>query len=182
MARSTTEVLVGPGTLWSAPLGEAFVDVDVAPAGNWVDIGYSSEGWAFGADFTFEDVPVAEEVDPIFVLKTAQELRISGSVAQPSLENIQIAMGGGTVVNDPGPPDIDTYTPPAADAFVPLALFLRVDGTDGFVRDFHIQSAINTGAFEMQHAKAPDLTLIALEFRLLKPAAGDIFLVVEANS
>jgi hypothetical protein len=173
---------VGTGTLFTAPLGEAFVDVDATPAGNWVEIGYSSEGWAFGADFTFEDVPVAEEVDPIFVLKTAQELRVTGAVAQPSLENLQIAMGGGTVVNDPGPPDVDTYTPPAADAFTPLALHLRVDGTDGFVRDFLIQSAINTGAFEMQHAKAPDLTLIALEFRLLKPAAGDIFTVVEANA
>ena len=67
MARDPLEVLVGTGTLYAAPLGEAFpTDPTTAVAGNWEDVGYSDEGWSFVADRTFEDVEVAEEADDLF--------------------------------------------------------------------------------------------------------------------
>jgi hypothetical protein len=182
MAQARNEVLVGFGTLYSAPVGEAYPDVDTTPAGNWDDIGYSEDGWAFAADFTYEDVEVAEEVDPIDVLKTAQQLRLVGQIAQPSLENFQIAFGGGTVANVVGPPNKDTYDPPAADAFTKSALLLRVDGTGGFVRDYRLYEAVNTGSWELPHRPAPDKALLAVEFRLILPTTGDIFNIHEANS
>ena len=183
MTRARNEVLVGTGALYAAPVGEAFPDVDVPPAGNWLDIGYSDGGWAFAGDFTFEDVNVAEEVDPIDVLKTAQQLRLVGAAAQPSLENFAIAFNGGTVANDAGPPDKDTYIPDSdTTAFTQTALLLEVAGTGGFNRQYRIQAAINTAAFSVQHGPAPDKALLALEFRLVLPDTGAIFEVHEANS
>ena len=44
-------------------------------------------------DRTFEDILVAEEVDPIKTIKTAQEARLMGELSQASLKNLSIAMG-----------------------------------------------------------------------------------------
>jgi hypothetical protein len=182
MTRARNEVLVGTGALYTAPEGEAFPDLNAVVSGNWLDVGYSDGGWALAADFTFEDVNVAEEVDPIDVLKTAQQLRLVGAVAQPSLENFAIAFNGGVVANDAGPPDHDTYIPDSdTTAFTPTALLLVVAGTAGFERQYRIQKAMNTAAFSVQHGPAPDKALLALEFRLVLPDTGAIFEVHEAN-
>lgn len=184
MARDPLEVLVGTGTLYAAPLGEAFpTDPTTAVAGNWEDVGYSDEGWSFVADRTFEDVEVAEEVDPLRVLKTAQELRFRGTFAQASLENFQIALGGGTITSSDPSAGFRRYTPPASSEQDEFALLFRTNAPPGDgtkLRDFRIQRCISTGAVEMAHAKAPAKTVIAADFRLILPAAGDIFDIIEA--
>lgn len=189
MARTKTEVLVGAGTLYTAPVGEAFpADPQTAVAGQWEDIGYSEDGWAFAADFTVEDVVVAEEVDPLFVFKTGQNLRFLGTIAQASLANFAVAMGGGTITPTVGPPALDTYAPPAADVYNAKALLFRtkapgfVSGTNEIYRDIQIQEAVNVGAFEMRHSKAPAIASIGIEFRILVPATGDTFNVVDTTS
>ena len=58
----------------------------------WTDIGYSEGGFSLEYDKTFEDVMVAEEIDPIKTIKTAQEVRVTGELAQASLSNLKLAM------------------------------------------------------------------------------------------
>ncbi|RKZ86131.1 MAG: hypothetical protein DRQ39_06145 [Gammaproteobacteria bacterium] len=183
MARDALEVLVGTGTLYMAPLGEAFpTDPSVTPAGNWEDIGYSEEGWKFVVDRTFEDVVVAEEVDALRVLKTAQEIRVQGAAAQASLENLQIAFGGGTIQTDTPAVGQSTYTPPASSAFTEYSLLLRVlappgDGTK--LRDIRVPRVTPTGTVEAAHAKAPTITVLAIDFRAIIPASGAIYDVID---
>ena len=186
MARVATDVLVGTGTLFTAPLGTAFpVDPTVTPAAAWEDIGYSEDGWIFAVDKTFEDVLVAEEVDALRVLKTAQEIRVRGVTAQATLENLQIAMGGGTIAAGVPAAGFRTYSPPASATFTELAVLLRAlapPGDGSRLRDIQCQRTVATGAIEMPHAKAPAKTVIAVDFRLIIPSAGDIFNVVEDTS
>lgn len=188
MTRTRDEVIVGPGTLYVAPEGEAFpVNPTVAPAGNWVEVGYSENGWAFARDITTEDVLVAEEIDPLFTFKTAQNLRIVGSFAQASLANLELAFGGGSIAVGSPAAGFNTYTPPPTNEFDRYAVLLRVaapedpSGTPR-LRDFQCPSCIQQGSFEMQHDKAPAKALIAVEFRLLVPGAGDIFDIVDATA
>src|SRR5882672_7475617 len=99
MARTTTEVLIGPGTLYLADVATAFpADPSAAPAGAWADIGYSEDGWAFSVNRTIDPSAVAEELDDIDVLQSARNIHVMGSAAQASIENFKTAMGGGTIV------------------------------------------------------------------------------------
>lgn len=183
MARDPLEVLVGVGTLYIAPQGEAFpANPATAPAGNWEDVGYSEEGWIFAIDRTFEDKVVAEEVDPLRVYKTAQTIALRGTASQASLENMLIAFGGGAIADDTPAVGYRTYTPPVSDTFVERSVFLRAlappgDGTE--FRDIQCPRVISVAATEMAHAKAPAGTVLAMEFRLLVPTAGDIFTIIE---
>ncbi len=179
MARDTTEVLIGTGTLYLAPTGTAFpADPSAAPAGTWVDIGYSEEGWSFNIDRTLEDVEVAEEIDPLDVLQTKRELHIVGSCAQASLDNLLIALGSGAIVDAVGPPAIRTYTPGATDSLTRKALLLRTKapGTDK-LRDTRISYVVSASAVEMASKKAPEKTLIAMDFRALKVSGTDLFTI-----
>lgn len=184
MARTSDEVLVGTGTLYTAAVGTAFpADPSTAPAGAWLDIGYSEEGWTFAIDRTFEDVEVAEEVDPVKILKTAQDIFVRGAAAQGAIETLKLAMAGGTITTAAGPPATKTYVPPAATAFDEKALLLRVNAPTAAgvakTRDIQIPRGICVGAIEMAHAKAPAKVVVGIEFRVIKPTTGDIFKVVD---
>lgn len=193
MTRSVTDVLIGPGALYYATSTDNYtvfpsppegsIDGSTVPTGFTGEIGYSDTGWSFEVDRTFQDVIVEEEVDPLKILKTAQNLRLVGVLAQASLENIQLALGGGTIQTNT-PTGHDTYLPPAStDAPDELALVLAVPAApvsgNAKVRYLEIPKAIATGAVALQHQKAPQKTQVAVEFRLTVPSSGEIFRIVE---
>jgi len=189
MAKTISEVMLGTGVLYTATEATAFpTDPTTTPAVDWVDIGYSESGWTLDYDKTFEDVMVAEEIDPIFTIKTAQEVRISGELAQVSVANMKLAMAGGTSNSDG---TFTTITPPATDSFEEKSLLLRVDapGSDlgGTLkkRDIQIPRAVNVGAFSMSHAKAPQKVLLSVEYKLLKPGDSaqfsEIFKIIDED-
>jgi len=185
VTRTVAEVLVGPGTMYTADENEPIPsDPATAPGANWLEIGYSEAGWSFVADRTFERVRAAEEIDPLKTFKTEQELHIRGTSLQASLANLRLALGGGAIVSDAGPPETDTYTPPGSDEFTAWACLLRVQapqtataGTE--MRDFYFPKVISIGAIDMPHDKAPQVSVIAMDFEANKPDTGDIFTIVE---
>jgi len=185
MPRAVSEVHVGPGWLYTADEGTAFpADPATAPAVDWVEIGYSTEGWNFVVDRTFERVLAAEEIDPLLTFKTAQEIHVRGTLLQNSLENLLLALGGGEITTDAGPPATRTYSPPATTEFTAFAVLLRVEaeqsatvGTE--MRDFQFQKTVSVGAIDMPHNKAPNASVIAIDFEAQVPSAGDIFNIVE---
>ncbi len=187
---TVTEVLIGTGTLNTDELDGSEAAMPVNPsttlAAGWADIGYSEEGWTFEIDKTFADVLVAEEIDPVAILKTAQAISFSGASAQSSLVNIELAMGGGAIAVGSPAAGFDTYTPPATGVNDEFECLFRTSapGTaaEDFTRDFQVPRTIIAGAVSMAHAKAPDKTLIALEFRALVPTAGAIFLVIDQTA
>ena len=89
------EVLIGTGVLYLADRTGANLAFPTDSGGNfqtaseasalWRDIGYSEDGWTLEMDRTFEDILVAEEVDPIKTIKTAQEARLMGELSQACL-------------------------------------------------------------------------------------------------
>jgi len=209
MSYSTTgtinEVLIGTGVLYikdRSTTSLAFPGDDGADAWDdptgmtpaWDEVGYSEDGWSLEVDKTFEDVMVAEELDPIKSLKSAQEVRLTGEMAQASLDNLAVAMGGGSTAEDTtnyaAGGGYFKYVPPTTDEFTEYALVLHTDGKAGSDRQFHVPRAVNVGSFSMAHQKAPQKVTLATEFKLLVPdstlnvgqsAAGNyyLFIVVE---
>ena len=155
MAKSISEVMLGTGELYIGAEATAFpTDPTTTPSSSdWTDIGYSESGWTLDYDKTFEDVMVAEEIDPIFTIKTAQEIRISGELAQVSLANLKEAMGGGTITTGSPSTGFSELKPPATDAFLEKSLLLRVDAPDSTLggtlkkRDVLVPRAVNVGDF-----------------------------------
>jgi hypothetical protein len=200
MAQSITEVLLGTGTLYtvlesdlngSTPTASFPADPDETPDSSYfTDIGYSEGGFSLEYDKTFEDVMVAEEIDPIKTIKTAQEVRITGELAQASLANLKLAMAGGTITPSSPEAGYSTMVPPTTDSFLEYGLLLRVNapGTDeagtAKARDIQVPRAVNIGAFSMVHAKAPQKVTITIEYKVLKPNSdapfSNIFKVIDA--
>jgi hypothetical protein len=200
-----SEVIVGTGVLYVAAIANdgntagggdyvafpadngsgAWTD----PASGWVDVGYSEDGWTLEMDKTFEDIMVAEEIDPIATFKTAQEVRLTGELAQSGMTNLQVALGGGTFTADDTTDyatGYDSLKPPATDDFDEKSLLLIVDGPAGADRHVEIPRSVNVGAFSMAHQKAPQKVVIAVEFKVLKPKAlqstnqfTDLFRIVD---
>lgn len=178
------EVLVGTGVLYVADRtasGLAFPGDD--GSGNWQavstasaawrDIGYSEDGWTLEMDRTFEDILVAEEIDPIKTIKTAQEARLMGELSQASLANLSVAMGQIDSYVSEDDSDFaagyDVVKAPITDSFSEMAALLIAEGPAGADRHVQMPRVVSVGAFSMQHAKAPQKVVIATEFKLLVP-------------
>ena len=178
------EVLVGTGVLYVADRtasGLAFPGDD--GSGNWQavstasaawrDIGYSEDGWTLEMDRTFEDILVAEEIDPIKTIKTAQEARLMGELSQASLANLSVAMGQIDSYVSEDDSDFaagyDVVKSPITDSFSEMAALLIAEGPAGADRHVQMPRVVSVGAFSMPHAKAPQKVVIATEFKLLVP-------------
>ena len=199
MAQSITEVILGTGNLFVANESDLngsspnatfpTTPADTPSSSYWDNIGYSEGGFSLEYDKTFEDILVAEEVDPIKTIKTAQEVRITGELAQASLRSLKFAMAGGTTTADTPSSGYTTLVPPTTDAFEEKSLLLRVNapGHDeagtAKVRDIQVPRAVNIGAFSLVHAKAPQKVTITIEYKVLKPNTGapfaNIFKVID---
>lgn len=175
------EVLIGTGVLYVADRttsslafpgdsSGAWAAVDTA---KWRDIGYSEDGWTLEMDRTFEDILVAEEVDPIKTIKTAQEARLMGELSQASLKNLAIAMGqADSFVSEDDSnfaSGYDVIETPDTNSFAELAGLLITEGPAGADRHVQMPRMVSVGAFSMSHAKAPQKVVIATEFKLLVP-------------
>ena len=182
-----SEVIVGTGVLYVAAIsneGNASGDYVAFPADNgsgawsdpaaaWVDVGYSEDGWTLEMDKTFEDIMVAEEIDPIATFKTAQEVRLTGELSQASQTNIVTALGGGTITTGDGSngyaSGYNAISPPSTDDYDEKSLLLIVDGPAGADRHVEIPRAVNVGAISIPHQKAPQKVVIATEFKVIRP-------------
>ena len=182
------EVLIGTGVLYIADRTTsnlAFPTDDSNDTGNWEavssdwrDIGYSEDGWTLEIDRTFEDILVAEEVDPIKTIKTAQEARLMGELSQASLVNLSVAMGQSDAfvsTNDSNfASGYSVVNAPLTNEFKELAGLLITEGPAGADRHIQMPRMVSVGAFSMSHAKAPQKVVIATEFKLLVPDAAGI--------
>ena len=200
MPRTEEAVLIGTGYMYvaahTAGAAEPYTELlpaDVltsAPGGNWVDVGYSEDGWNFIAENEYGFWTPAELVDPIATVKDSQTVRFRGVAAQFTLENLLIALGGGTIsIESAGTVGtvaaIHKYVPPGSTDFEFFSVLFRVatEGTnegslETNVRDFYVPKCISIATLDVQHTKGANPSMAALELQAVKPA-GDIFEVVE---
>lgn len=173
MAGDPTAVRVGPGWLKIAPVGSTEPttltgDWDAA----WVDLGYTEEGSAFSFGNTFEDVPVAEELEPLAILQTARNISVSFAAAELTAANLQTALNGGTITTASG---VVTFEPPAAGEFEYVAV--GWESTDGLER-WVFRKGVQTGNIEIGRRKAPAKATIPMSFRFVKPADDASFVFI----
>lgn len=182
MPRDSAKVFIGAGTLYTAPLGEAFpADPDTAPAGNWIEIGYSDDGWLIAFDRTVERVFAAEEINALVVLKTGQETHVRGTLLQATLENLELSFGGGAIATSTPSAGFRTYTPPLADEQDEFTVLFRSNLDGARTRDWQFPRTLSVASVEIPHNKAPNVSVVAMDFEAVVPSSGSLFAVVESD-
>lgn len=167
MPGTPTNVRVGPGTLYVAPVGTtapALLTGDWDAA--WVKVGYTDEGSTFGFDQTFEDVMVAEEYDAIDTIQTQRAITVTFDAAELTATNLQRALNGGTITTGTG---IVTFEPPEAGSVTRLAIGWEAD--DAKERWVFFR-CVQQGSVDIARQKAPDKATVPMAFRVTVPDAG----------
>lgn len=167
VGRQPTQVRVGPGTLYIAPVGTAEpADLTTALNAAWLDLGYTAEGHSFTASPSFDPVEVAEEVDPVSYEMTGREMRVEFALAQITAKRLSYALNGGTITVGTG---IVTFDPPTPGTETRVALLWEsLDKKERWVW----RKCLQTGDVEIARRKAPDNATIPCSFMCEIVAGG----------
>jgi hypothetical protein len=173
MPSNPLAVRVGPGVLRIAPIGTP-EPADLAAAWDvaWVPVGYTDEGSEFVFDQTFEDIEVAEELEPVQVIQTARQTTVNFAAAELTAINMQRALNGGTITTALG---VVTFEPPSVGSFTDLMIGWESD--DGLER-WVFRRCRNTGSVNIPRRKGTDKAIVPMAFRALKPPAEPAFVFI----
>lgn len=166
-------VRVGPGLLRIAPVGTTEpADLATPWDAAWILVGFTDEGSEFVMDQTFEDIEVAEELDPVQVIQTARQTTVNFAAAELTALNMQRALNGGEITTALG---IVTFEPPAVGSFTDVMLGWEAD--DALER-WVFRRCRNTGSVNIPRRKGTDKAIVPMAFRALKPPDATSFVFI----
>lgn len=99
------EIVSAPFEVYVGPVGESFPDTDETPGGNWVLIGtsgnlnYTEDGVTVSHQQTIEKFRAHGSTGPRKAFRTEEELMISFTLADMTLENYKHALNQNTVTD-----------------------------------------------------------------------------------
>lgn len=101
MAIDTTNLIAGPGTLWTGAFGASEptdASINAAYSGSaFTDVGATQDGVTLNQEREFFELEVDQTIDTPGRRQTKRDLKITTNMAEPTLANLAIAMNGGTV-------------------------------------------------------------------------------------
>jgi hypothetical protein len=130
MSVTATNVIMGPGTLYTGAFGAtepADAAVNTTPqASAWTDLGGTDGGVKVGIDQTYTELQVDQIVDRLGSRLTKRDTMVSTNLAEPTLENLSVALNGGTAASGSG---FKSFEPDyATSATQPTYIAILVDG------------------------------------------------------
>ncbi|MGH8571195.1 MAG: hypothetical protein ACREX8_01290, partial [Gammaproteobacteria bacterium] len=105
MAVTATNLILGPGSLYTGVFGVAEpADTAVAspPGAGWTDVGGTSDGVTLTVNQEFTELAVDQIVDVPGRRLTKRDMTIGTNLAEPTLDNLVVAMNGGTTATGAG--------------------------------------------------------------------------------
>lgn len=157
-----TEVLLGPGLLYAAPIGTTEpTDATTPLPSAWREIGYTDEGTTINMAYTSEGVPVAEEFYPIKYVTTNIEFSVEFAIKQFSRRNLALAMNAGANAAN----DATDIEPPAPGTDVRVMIVLQTEEDARWV----FRQCYQGGTVAMQRNKAPAVAMMPVQFNMEKP-------------
>lgn len=101
------EIIGAPMDIWTGPVGEAFTDVDTTPAGNWILLGtsgdsnYNEDGVSISNPQTVGLIRMLGGTGPVKASRSEEDLIITVTMHDLTLEQWAVAMNGNAVVDTP---------------------------------------------------------------------------------
>lgn len=164
-------VALGPGYLYLAVLGSTEpTDLVTAWAAAWKPLGYTNDGSTQTYAPSYDNVEVAEELDPIDSVPTGRVITVGFALAENTALNYKRAMNGGTItVTGIDPDEVYKFEPP--DLGEETAVMIGFESEDHLERWVWRQCK-QTGSAETSRKKGADKALIPMEFTSYPPDAG----------
>lgn len=165
MATGTAEnVSMGPGTIYVAPIGTTEpTSATATPDAAWRAVGYTEEGSTFSFDVTNEPIPVAEEFYPIAYKTTAVNAGVAFQMKEATQQNLALALNAGAAAGTGA--SLEPVDPGAE-----VRVMVMVDKENGARWIF--RRTFQGGSVEIRNQKAPNASLIPVQFRLEKPTGA----------
>ena len=158
MGVNVTNLILGPATLYTGVFGSAEpLDSQVTgtPATSaWSDAGGTLGGLKLSINQTYTALQVDQVVDFVGRRLTARDIQVITQLAEPTLQNLQMVLNGGTVVTAAGQ---NTYDPATAlSATQPLYNALIFDGwgPNQFRRRVFVRKVLSMAAVDLEYAEA----------------------------
>jgi len=177
------ELITGPLSIYWAPVGEAFPDVDNAPAGNWVLIGTSGDQnyHEDGVSITVTDektlfTPLGSAL-PTAVFRTAQSIVVGVTLVDLTFANLRLAWNLLSVVADAGPPVTSALSLDFTLTVNDLALLARGASKSPELTGGNLQLECNRVVEMAAHALSfvkGDPVGVELEFTVLRDTSGNV--------
>lgn len=154
MPVTTTNLIMGPGELYTAAFGAAEpATVVTAPAVAWTNVGGTMDGVTLNISQEFTELEVDQVVDVPGRRLTKREMTIETNLAEPTLENFAIALNQAAPVTVTNEKTLEATN--TAAAFTPTYTALLFDGIapNGKRRRFIVRRALSTEGVETAYQK-----------------------------
>jgi hypothetical protein len=167
-------VTLGPGYLFIAPLGtdEPTDDPGAAFPTGWVPLGYTDNGTTQTYEPSYDDVTVAEEIDPIDSAPTGRKITVAFDLAENTALNYKRALNGGTVTvvsAEDATPIVTKYEPPDFGTEVCQMIGWQSEAKDEL---WVWRQCKQTGSVATNRQKGATKATIPTEFTCYPPDAG----------
>ncbi len=164
------EILVGPASIWVAPVGTAFPDVDAAPAVDWVSLGKTDGGVTVTHMRETAEHMVDQSAMPQKMTLTSRRESIKFKIAEITPETYATVIDDATVTTVPAASGVagEKSFPLGANSLPCMALLLRGPSP---VMDAYMQyeyAVVHpTGDVELAFTK-DGKTVLPVEFRAME--------------
>jgi hypothetical protein len=172
MSVTATNLLMGAGTLYYGTFGAtepADSAINTTPqASAWTDMGATDGGLKFSIDQKFSTLDCDQLVDDVGSRLTKRTVMFATNLAEPTLDNLKIAVNGGTSASGTGYATLDPVNTSLATQVPYFAALL--DGfapgpvNSNFARRVLIRKAVNDSKVEMAYNKDKQ-TYIPVQFK-----------------
>lgn len=162
--------MVGEGALFTAPENTPEEPETTALFAGWADPwvhpGLTNEGVTsnFERDLNFHRVE--EQSSPVFVTVNSSTMSLATALAEDTLENLLLAMGGGDItetVAGTGQVGKSEFTP--SDDLDIIAVGFEAKNTFGFYRRMYIPRAVSVGNVELPFRRSESKRMFGATFQ-----------------
>lgn len=159
MAATVSNLVLGPASLYVADFGAAetglvtLANLTTAPAGPFRDVGATTDGVTLTIEQEYTELEADQVIDVAGSRLVKRNFTIETNMAELTLENLKVALNGGTVTTATG---TTTYTPITKPTSAePSYLALVIDGTapSGKPRRIIVRKALSTEGTEFAYNK-----------------------------
>lgn len=154
MAVKASNLVLGAATLYVGNFGAVEpTDAIVAPASPvWTDLGGTTDGVTITIAPEYTELVVDQVIDRVGSRLTSRSITISTNLAEATLENLKIALSGGTITAAAGKKTFDLAI---ANNGEPAYQALLIDGIapDGKKRRIIVRKALSTDSVEFAYSK-----------------------------
>lgn len=171
MAVTVTNLTLGPGELWRGAFGATEpADSDVANdinntsvSGSWIDMGGTQGGITLELNQEYTELEVDQVVDIPGRRLTKREFKINTNLAEPTLENYQLASNGGVIASGGGFRTYDPSMDNSGDTPEYAALIFDGFGPNSLKRRVIARRVLNVATVGQEYMKDSQL-LFPVEF------------------